>query len=293
MNPEQSNLTLTRTKSRPTDTLARISTHLTTHSIIDPGPPPDGGFRAWSQVFCAWLAIVNSWGFVNSFGAFQPYYETMLPENASTVSWIGSLQACLLFGLGIFSGRALDRGWFRPTVALGIVVQLIGIFTMSAAHSYWQLLLTQGFCTGIGGGIFFVPIMGVCATYFAKNKGMALGIVTSGTAGGGVLYPLVVRQLLPTVGFGWTVRVVGFMNVVSLAICIAFMRPRLPVSSKPSTRNISSHSTAEEGRTLDRLGCLHGRTILLTGAGHVLFNATCVLRLLLCKLSSLCIRCSL
>jgi MFS family permease len=36
------------------------------------------------------------------------------------------------------------------------------------------------------------------------------------------------RQLLGKVGFGWTVRVLGFMNVVSLTFCIAFMRPRLP-----------------------------------------------------------------
>ena len=188
----QPDLSLTRPKSRPTNALSRIQSHLTTHSLVEPGPPPDGGFRAWSQVFCAWLAIVNSWGFVNSFGAFQPYYETILPEPASIISWIGSVQACLVFGLGIFSGRALDRGWFRPTVALGIAVQLVGIFTMSVAHNYWQLLLTQGFCTGMGGGIFFVPIMGVCSTYFAKKKAMALGMVTSGTAMGGVLYPLVV-----------------------------------------------------------------------------------------------------
>lgn len=183
---------LTRTKSRPENALGRIQSHLTTRSLPEPGPPPDGGLRAWSQVFCAWLAIVNSWGFVNSFGAFLPYYETILPEPASTISWIGSVQACLVFGLGIFSGRALDRGWFRPTVALGIAVQLVGIFTMSVAHNYWQLLLTQGFCTGMGGGIFFVPIMGVCSTYFAKKKAMALGMVTSGTAMGGVFYPLVV-----------------------------------------------------------------------------------------------------
>jgi hypothetical protein len=34
--------------------------------------------------------------------------------------------------------------------------------------------------------------MGVCSTYFLKKKAMALGMVTSGTAMGGVLYPLVV-----------------------------------------------------------------------------------------------------
>jgi nitrate/nitrite transporter NarK len=128
----------------------------------------------------------------------------------------------------MFSGRALDAGFFRPTVIVGIVVQLVGIFTMSVAKIYWQLLLTQGVSTGIGGGIFFVPIMGVCSTYFAKKRGMALGIVTSGNAAGGIIYPVVVRQMLDQVGFGWTVRVLGFINVVSLAVVISFMKPRLP-----------------------------------------------------------------
>jgi MFS family permease len=177
---------------------------------------------------CAWLAIMNSWGFVNSFGAFQTYYTSILPESPSTISWIGSTQACLVFCLGVFSGRALDAGYFRPTIMVGIVFQLVGIFTMSVAKTYWQLLLTQGICTGIGGGIFFVPIVGLCSTYFAKRRGMALGIVTSGNSAGGIVYPIVVRQLLGKIGFGWTVRVLDFVNVVSLAVVIAFMRLRLP-----------------------------------------------------------------
>lgn len=39
---------------------------------------------------------------------------------------------------------------------------------------------------------------------------------------------MVVRQLLPQVGFGWTVRVLAFINLSCLCVCFAFMRPRLP-----------------------------------------------------------------
>jgi MFS family permease len=221
-------------------TLYEVASHLTTTSISNPGPPPDGGLRAWTQVFCAWLAIFNTWGFVNSFGAFQTYYTSVLPQNNSSISWIGSTQACILFVLGMFSGRALDAGWFRPTVILGIAVQLVGIFTMSIANNYWQLLLTQGFCTGLGGGIFFVPVMGLVSTYFAKKRGMALGIVTSGNSAGGMVYPVVVRQLLGKVGFAWTVRVIGFINLTCLAIVLAFMRPRLPPRKSGPLVDLSS-----------------------------------------------------
>lgn len=219
---------LTKTKSATSNALARVSSHLTTRTITNPGPPPDGGLQAWIQVFCAWLAVTNTWGFVNSFGAFQPYYASILPQPNSTISWIGSTQACLLFVVGIFSGRAFDAGWFLPTVLVGIAIQFIGIFTMSAATNYWQLLLTQGICTGIGGGIFFMPVMSLVATYFAKRRGFAIGLVTVGNSVGGMVYPTVVRQLLPKVGFGWTVRVLGFINVVCLTVVIAFSKPRLP-----------------------------------------------------------------
>ncbi|KAF2179527.1 MFS general substrate transporter [Zopfia rhizophila CBS 207.26] len=219
---------LSKTKSATSAAIGRVASQLTTRSIVNPGPPPDGGVKAWTQVFCTWLAILNTWGFVNSFGAFQTYYSSILPQDASTISWIGSVQAFLMFFLGTFSGRAFDAGLFRPIVIIGIIFQLVGIFTMSLAKNYWQLLLTQGICTGIGGGILFCPVMSLVSTYFAKKRGMAIGIVTTGNSTGGIIYPLVVRQLLDRVGFGWTVRVLGFLNVVSLAVVIAFMKPRLP-----------------------------------------------------------------
>ncbi|CAI6341951.1 unnamed protein product [Periconia digitata] len=221
-------ISLFRTRSRTPGALERVASRLTTRSIRDPGPPPDGGTQAWIQVFCAWLAIMNTWGFVNSFGAFQTYYSEILPQTNSTISWIGSTQACLMFFLGGFSGRALDAGYFRPTIIVGILLHLLGIFAMSFATKYWHFLLTQGICTGIGGGIFFVPILGLVSTYFAKRRGFAIGLVTTGNSVGGIIYPTVVRQLLGKVGFGWTVRVLGFINVAALAVVIAFMKPRLP-----------------------------------------------------------------
>jgi len=46
-----------------------------------------------------------------------------------------------------------------------------------------------------------------------------------------MVYPIVVRELLPKIGFAWTTRVLGFLNLGLLAIAFAFMRPRLPPRS--------------------------------------------------------------
>jgi predicted MFS family arabinose efflux permease len=167
-------------------------------------------------------------GFINSFGTFQTYYTDHLNETQSTISWIGSIQLWIVFFVSALSGRALDAGLFRPVFLLGAVIQVFGIFMTSLCKSFWQLLLAQGLCVGLGSGIFFTPTMGLITTYFKKNRGLAVAIVSTGNSFGGAIYPLIARSLLPKVGFGWTVRVLGLVNVVLLLLAFFFMRPRLP-----------------------------------------------------------------
>jgi hypothetical protein len=184
-------LELRRTASNVLD---RVASRITTRSIRDPPPPPDGGLNAWVQVAMGWLIIFVTWGYVNSFGSFQAYYTQVLPESPSTISWIGSIQVFLTFFIGAFSGRLLDAGLFVPTLFVGGVLQLLGIFMMSLSTKWWQLLLSQGVLTGIGGGIFFCPSMGLIATYFSDHRALAVGIVTTGNSVG-MHIPLRVSEL--------------------------------------------------------------------------------------------------
>ncbi|KAK3719610.1 hypothetical protein LTR37_004147 [Vermiconidia calcicola] len=218
-------LELARTVS---NALTTVTTRMTNRHVVDPGPAPDGGVKAWTQVAMAWLVIVTSWGFLNSFGVFQTYYTSELGEAQSTISWVGSVQLWVLFALSAFSGRALDAGLFIPTFILGSVIQLTGVFMTSLCTTFWQLILAQGVCTGLGSGILFCPTLGLVTTYFTKKRGIAVAIVTTGNSFGGAIYPVMVRQLLPQIGFPWTVRVIGFVNLACLAMGLAFMRPRLP-----------------------------------------------------------------
>lgn len=58
-------------KRTASNTLSRVASRITTHSITDPGPPPDGGLQAWTQVGMGFLVLMTTWGWINSFGAFQ------------------------------------------------------------------------------------------------------------------------------------------------------------------------------------------------------------------------------
>lgn len=144
------------------------------------------------------------------------------------MSWVGSLQLWTVFFASAFSGRALDAGLFIPAFITGASIQVIGIFMTSLSTEFWQFVLAQGICTGIGSGIFFCPTMGLITTYFKRRRGLAIAIVSTGNSVGGIIYPALIRRLLPQIGFPWTVRVMGFLNLGLLVTALAFMRPRLP-----------------------------------------------------------------
>lgn len=59
---------LSQVHSTTSKALSRVASRLTTKSLPDPGPAPDGGWKAWSQVALGWLAIATTWGWINCFG---------------------------------------------------------------------------------------------------------------------------------------------------------------------------------------------------------------------------------
>ncbi|KAH6867156.1 major facilitator superfamily domain-containing protein [Alternaria rosae] len=207
--------------------LARILSRRSAASF-DPGPAPDGGLTAWTQVLCTHLTILTTFGFFTSFGVYQTYYENTLGISSSTISWIGSLQVFLLFFLGTFTGRATDAGLFHPVYIAGACFQLLGIFTLAESKSVWHVFLSQGVCLGIANGLQFCPSMALVSTYFVKRRAFALGFTALGSCTGGVIFPVIVQQCLPSLGFPWTIRIIGFIMLLMNAITIGLYRTRLP-----------------------------------------------------------------
>lgn len=206
--------------------LSRASTMRTKH--LDPGPPPDGGWQAWTAAVCTHLAIMDTWGVINSFGLFETYYTKLLDKDPSDIAWIGSFQIFLLFFVGTLTGRLTDAGYFKHLLVLGSILQLVGIFTTAQATQYWQIFLSQGVCMGLGNGCIFCPCLATLSTYFSKKRSLAIGIAAMGSATGGLIFPSIVRQLLPRVGFAWTMRVIGLVQLVTLVVAMIGLRTRLP-----------------------------------------------------------------
>ncbi|KAK7217728.1 hypothetical protein V2G26_005731 [Clonostachys chloroleuca] len=196
-----------------------------------PSPPPDGGLVAWLQVASGFVLFFNTWGLISAFGVFQAYYESgvLFQATSSNISWIGSIQSFLLQFAGLIAGPLYDRGYLRLLLVTGSFMIVFGLMMLSLCTVYWQALLAQAFVIGIGAGLLFVPTVSLLPTYFSTHMGLAVGVASSGSSLGGVIYPIVLYRLIDQIGFPWAVRCLGFIALATFIVPLVFMRVRVRV----------------------------------------------------------------
>ncbi|GAA5977105.1 hypothetical protein JCM10908_004858 [Rhodotorula pacifica] len=191
---------------------------------------PDGGLKAWSVVAGAWAVSFTAWGYANAYGVLLSYFSTHslsdYPE--SSLAWIGAFQIAANLFCAVFSGKLFDAGYVKHLLFAGLCVYTAGLFGLSYATAYWQVFLSQGLACGLASGLTFLPACSAVSHYFKKRRMLALGILATGSSMGGVLYPSLVNKLIYTVGYGWAIRTVGFINVALLAFACLVIDSRLP-----------------------------------------------------------------
>jgi hypothetical protein len=215
--------------------------------------------------------MLNSWGIRVSYGVFRSYYTSgggITDEwKPSNVAWIGSVEALLtLFGAAI-AGKWLDAGYFRVLAIAGTFFTVFGLMMTSPATRYYQVMLAQGVVTGIGKAMFCVASVALPSTWFVAHRGLAVGIVSTGASVAGIIYPIMFHQLVPRVGFLWTVRIMGFLVLGTLMISIAVLRQCLPPKKRAGLVDWKAFKQAEFSFML--------RAYLSASWASSIFSASC------------------
>ncbi|KAH6646160.1 monocarboxylate permease-like protein [Truncatella angustata] len=196
---------------------------------------PEGGAEAWGVAIGTSLSLFCTLGYVNSFGVYQAYYmhNQLSDEDPSHVSWIGSLQFFLVFAVSIFGGPLFDR-FGAKIIIPSAIAYVFSIMMTSLAQDYYQFMLAQGILGGITSGLVLNPAMAATSQYFDKNRGAAIGLAIAGSSLGGVVIPLALSRMLAneSLGFGWAVRIIGFISVALLAVACILVKERLPPRKK-------------------------------------------------------------
>ncbi|KAI0126806.1 major facilitator superfamily domain-containing protein [Xylariales sp. AK1849] len=192
---------------------------------------PEGGSRAWIVASGGAAIFFCTLGFGNSFGAFEQYYSEHLlkGESASKISWIGSLASFLQFFAGMLGGPLFDR-YGSKVVRPAAFAYVVAMMILSLCSTYWQIMLVQGVLMGLAMGLLQIPAFAAVSQYFDKKRAAALGIVASGSSIGGIVMPIALSKMLngSSLGFGWSVRIIGFLILPFMAFAGYAVRPRLP-----------------------------------------------------------------
>ncbi len=79
-------------------------------------------------------------------------------------------------------GRILDTYGPRALLIPSTVLCVLGLCMTSLSTKYYEVMLSQGVCYGIGAGGAFATAFVCAGQWFVKRRGMAIGIVTAGSS---------------------------------------------------------------------------------------------------------------
>ncbi|KAL8827361.1 MAG: hypothetical protein Q9191_003233 [Dirinaria sp. TL-2023a] len=219
----------------------------------------------------------------------------MLPTySASSITWIGTTQSFLLMATGIFAGPVFDLGYHRTLLFLGGFLTIFGFMMTSLATEYYQVLLAQGICTGLGSGMVHVPNYALVAASFTTRRAVAIALVGSGISigaclcflllvffdgaptswlscvrergtdtqfivKGGITFNLVFSRMIQRVGFAWTTRTMGLIGLCVFSIAIPMLLCR------------SIHVSGRRRALIDVNGCKEFPFLILCIGGFFRF----------------------
>ncbi|KIW86737.1 uncharacterized protein Z519_12650 [Cladophialophora bantiana CBS 173.52] len=207
----------------------------TAPDAFEPETPPDGGWEAWIVVFGSFFAFMCSFGWLQCIGIFQDYYQNDLLRgmSPSSIAWISSVQSFVLYIMGVVSGKLYDSYGPRWPLLVGSFLTVLGMMMTSISKEYYQIFLSQSICWAVGLCLVFFTTAGVLGTWFKIRYPLVIAIAVCGSSLGGVIFPIMMDRIMPSLGFPWAVRIAAFLNLGLLVLVNLTVKSRIPPQPQP------------------------------------------------------------
>ncbi|KAJ5112705.1 Major facilitator superfamily domain general substrate transporter [Penicillium argentinense] len=167
-----------------------------------------------------------------TFGVYQELYDSMskLPDTPFTgatpaqIDLIGTLSIALMTIGAPFTTAWTKQYSPRTVIWCGGIIYSVALVLASFSQALWQFILTQGLLLGVGTCMAYMPSVTVAPTWFSIHRGLAMGIILSGTGLGGVVWPLAFRSLIARVGFRNCLRITAGVSFAIITASGAYMK---------------------------------------------------------------------
>ena len=172
---------------------------------------PAGLYHGWKVLAALFLAGFFVYG--GGLYSFVMFVTPLTQEFGWTRAATGGLVSAfwLTAPLIVFGGLAMRRFGVTRMLATGIVLEALCVLALSAVSGLWQMYLLRA-AMGFGKIMFAVTLPVVCARWFSRHFGLALGITWAGWHVGGMVLAPVTQWIISH--FGWR------QACVSLAVAL-------------------------------------------------------------------------
>ena len=142
------------------------------------------------------------------------------------------------FGAGIgalYFGQLSERIGMARVALIGGLGVALGVYLTSLASEPWHVMATYGLFVGlVGNACMFAPLISNVTRFFDRNRGIALGIATSGQSLGGTVWPSIVTWLNGQVGWRATFQIYALLCLLAMPLlALALRRPPPSADSAP------------------------------------------------------------
>ncbi len=220
----------------------------------------DRGY-AWVVVAVSFYAITMSMAARFAFGALLVTFVREFGWSRGGISAAFSLHLLSYGATAPFVGMALDRYGRRRLLTLAGALLGVATASLAALGSLWQFYLLYGLGGGVASaGLGFVPHVRIIGEWFARKKGLALGLALAGSGAASLLAPAV-QTLIDHVGWRRALAILGGFIVLTACPATWWGQREPPNRGAGATEGVARRWPPAPRRDLAWLGvayALHG-----------------------------------
>jgi MFS family permease len=178
----------------------------------------------WVVVAACSLMVFVTYGLTYSYSVFFKPLAEYFQWDRANVSLIYSLAVIIRGAAAIGTGWLADKYGARKLMVFCGVMIGAGYISSSYVTNLWQFFLTYAVVEAIGvSGIFGIG-SAIASRWFTKNRGLALGIVASGSGMGSLLLVPSVERLVSAVDWSRAFLICGIAAGVLMVIAASFLK---------------------------------------------------------------------
>ena len=210
-------------------------------------------FYGWVIVAVCAVMVAVTFGLMYSYSVFFKPIADYFHWDRASVSFIYSGSLIIGAAISIGVGWLADRyGSARLMAFCGFMIGA-GLILSSQVHNLWQLFLTYGLIEAIGIQGCYGVVAALVSRWFVKNRGLALGITSSGSGLGTFLIVPGNERLINAFGLTETFIIAGSIAGI-LMISLSFLLRSAPRSSLPDWEKLNPASKKNPDRMAEKSG---------------------------------------